>query len=146
MAKQIEADRFYEKVLEGKNQNKSVDIVHDDGSYITFEMNVLPKKKIAEHISDMPQDLFDAARDGAGAEEAEEMAEEAGTSAAIDETVVEGFENLLVDCLHHDDLSESQVRTIVEDLSFEGLFEAGADALNFSMENSGEVKGFRKQS
>lgn len=147
MAQEENPDDFYERVLNSSKNTKQIILPHKSGAELTVTLTAVPKAEIADAIGDMPDELFEAAESGdVDAEEAEEMAREQGNSAAIDRSVVEGFETLCTKSLEHDGLSESQMKQIIKAQTFEGLFELGSEVLNFSIENSGDVEGFREQS
>lgn len=145
---QEDADDFYERVLEGPEHSKDIVLPHASGAELhDVSMTVVPKEEIADAIGDMPDELFEAAEEGdVDPEEAEEIARERGSSAAIDRNVVEGFEKLCEKSLEHPGLSQSQMKQIIKEQSFQGLFELGSEVLNYSIENSGDVEGFREQS
>lgn len=145
---QKEAHDFYERVLEGPEHSKEIVLPHASGAELhDVSMTVVPKEEIADAIGDMPDELFEAAEEGdVNPEEAEEMARERGSSAAINRNVVEGFEELCENSLEHTGLSQSQMKQIIREQSFQGLFELGSEVLNYSIENSGDVEGFREQS
>lgn len=140
-------DDFYERVLEGPDNSKTIVLPHKTGAELhDVKMTAVEKKEIADAIGDMPDELFEAAEEGdVDPEEAEEMARQHGNTAAIDGSVIEGFENLCIESLEHAALSKSQMKQIVSEQSFQGLFQLGSEVLNFSIENSGDIEGFREQ-
>lgn len=142
------AEEFYERLLEGTEHSKTITLEHTTGDTLNnVELTVVDKKNIADAVEDMPDELFEATEDeDVDADEAEEIARQTGQSAAISEEVVTGFEDLCGYSLEHPSLSDSQMRQIIEELDFTTLFELGTEILNFSVENSGDVKGFREQS
>lgn len=143
-----EAEEFYERVLEGTEHSKTITLEHASGAELPdVKMTPVSKAEIGEAVSDMPDELFEAAEgEDVDPEEAEELAREAGASASINKAVVEGFEDLCEKSLEHPGLSPSQMEQIIGDLSFQNLFELGSEVLSMSIEESGDVEGFREQS
>jgi hypothetical protein len=150
MAQKEEAEEFYERVLGGSDYSKTITLEHNSGAELEdVQMTAVSKGDIGDAVSDMPDEMFEAAEDeDVSAEEAQELAEEqaSGGAGAINKQVVQGFEELCNKSLEHPQLSPSQMEQIVGELNFETLFELGSEILSVSIEESGDVQGFREQS
>jgi len=64
---------------------------------------------------------------------------------AVTEGTVSAFEDLLNESLEHEELTTTQMRAIVNELSFEMLFELGSECINMSVEETGEIRDFHEQ-
>jgi hypothetical protein len=150
MTEEVDPEEFYDRTIKGTDQFKIIDLERQDGALLTdVELHVVSKEDLAEAISSMPEELFeavDADEEDIDPEEAEEMAREAGGSTQVSPEMVEAFENLSVNSLHHDSYGTSQVRDIVDDFGFEMLFELGSEILTYSLENGGSVQTFHERS
>ena len=151
MAQKEEAEEFYERVLGGSDYSKTITLEHNSGAELEdVQMTAVSKGEIGDAVGDMPDEMFEAAEDeDVSAEEAQELAEEqasGGGASAINKEVVEGFEELCNKSLKHPSLSPSQMEQIVAELNFQTLFELGSEILSVSIEESGDVQGFREQS
>jgi len=150
MTQEVDAEEFYDRTIKGTGASKEIEFERDDGALLTgVELHVVSKEDLAEAISSMPEELFqavDAEEEDIDPEEAEEMAREAGGTTQVSPEMVEAFENLCSNSLHHDGLSTTQMRDIIEDFGFEMLFELGSEVLTYSLENGGAVQSFHERS
>lgn len=149
MTEEVDPEEFYDRTIKGSGQYKEIELERQDGALLSgVELHVVSKEDLAEAISSMPEDLFQAVEDeeDLDPEEAEQMAREAGGTTQVSPEMVEAFENLCVESLHHDALARTQMRDIVEDFGFEMLFELGSEVLTYSLENGGSVQSFHERS
>lgn len=142
---ETDAMDFYQRIVEGKQRGRKIDLEHGDGYTLTdVEMAPIDKKTLAGVIERLPQQMFEAVDEAEGdAEEAEENIE--GDLSAVTEDTVEAFEDLLAESLNHESLTNTQMRQIVAALNFEMLFEIGTEVINMSVEETGEIQAFHEQ-
>jgi hypothetical protein len=142
---ETDAVNFYQRVVEGKKQSRSIDLEHADGYVLAdVQMHPVDKKKLGEVIEQLPESIFEAAEEADGdIEQAEEEVD--GDMSAVTEGTVAAFEDLLHDSLQHEELTTTQMRAIVNELSFEMLFELGSECINMSVEETGEIRDFHEQ-
>lgn len=144
---ETEALDFYERVTQGTENYKDITLEHDSGASLPgFEMHAISKQKLAGVIERLPSEMFEAVDEAEGnPEEAEENLEEAGGNLdAVTEGTVEAFEDLIVESLRHEELTNTQIRHIAEELDFETLFELGTEIINMSVEDTGSIRGFHE--
>jgi hypothetical protein len=142
-----EALDFYKRVTEGKKRFQTIDLEHQSGSTLTdVKMHPVDKRTLAGIIEKLPDEMFDAVDEAEDPEEAEEQLEEEGGSLnAVNGDTVDAFEELCKDSLTHPELTKPQMHQILEELSFEVLFELGTEIINMSSEQTGAIRGFQKQ-
>jgi len=142
-----EALDFYKRVTEGKKRFQTIDLEHESGSTLTdVKMHPVDKRTLAGIIEKLPDEMFDAVDEAEDPEEAEEQLEEQGGSLnAVNGDTVDAFEELCKDSLTHPELTRPQMHQILEELSFEVLFELGTEIINMSSEQTGAIRGFQKQ-
>lgn len=138
---------FYERITQGKDRYRTISLEHETGSVLEgVEMHPVDKRTLAGVIERLPEELFEAVEDAPDPEMAEEQFEEGGGNiGAVTEETVEAFEDLAVESLKHNQLTNSQMRHIINELSFEVLFELGTEIINMSVESTGAVRDFQKQ-
>jgi hypothetical protein len=143
---ETEAMNFYQRIVEGTKQHKSITLEHGEGHALPdVEMHPIDKKTLASVIERLPQEMFDAVDEADGdAEEAEENMD--GDIGAVTEDTVSAFEDLLSESLNHSELTKTQMRQIIHNLNFEILFELGTEVINISIEQTGDIQAFHEQS
>lgn len=149
MAQSVDPTEFHDRVISGSDRYKTITLSAQDGAELEdVEMHPVSKAELTRAIEAMPQEVFegiDAEDEDITAEEAEELAAQQG-EAQVTEDMYEAFERLCTQSLKHEGLSKTQMELIVEEFSFEVVFELGSEILNFSLEESGVVRDFRVQS
>ncbi len=138
---------FYKRLTEGTEQYKTIELEHETGATLSdVKMYAIDKQTLAGVIERLPDEMFEAVEGAEDAESAEEeLEEEGGDLAAVTEETVDAFEDLVSESLKHDDLTPAQMRKIAEELNFETLFELGTEIINMSVEDTGDIRGFREQ-
>lgn len=138
---------FYNRIVEGKDKKNTISLEHDSGHKLEgVQMNPVSKRVLASVIQRLPEEMFDAVDEAEDANEAEEELENRGMSTqAVTEQTVEAFEDLCAESLTHEDLTNHQMKQIVESLGFETLFSLGAKIIEMSFNNSGDIKDFHEQ-
>jgi len=138
---------FYNRIVEGKDKKNTISLEHDSGHKLEgVQMNPVSKRVLASVIQRLPEEMFDAVDEAEDADEAEEELENRGMSTqAVTEQTVEAFEDLCAESLTHEDLTNHQMKQIVESLGFETLFSLGAKIIEMSFNNSGDIKDFHEQ-
>lgn len=142
-----EALEFYDRIVSGKDKYETVSLEHNSGATLTdVQMHPVDKRTLASVIERLPDELFDAVEDAEDAEAAEkELEEQGGDIAAVTENTVDAFEDLCEQSLLHQELTQTQMRHIIGELSFETLFALGTEIINMSVESTGAVRDFQKQ-
>lgn len=142
-----EALDFYKRITEGKTRYETISLEHTTGAMLEdVKMHPVDKTTLAGIIDKLPDEMFEAVEDAEDADEAEEELEDAGGSLnAVTAETVEAFETLCKESLTHEGLTKPQMHHIVDELNFETLFELGTEIINMSSEQTGAVRGFRKQ-
>jgi len=138
---------FYKRLTQGTEQYKTIELEHSSGATLEgVKMYAIDKQTLAGVIERLPNEMFDAVEGAEDAEDAEEdLEEEGGDLAAVTEDTVDAFEDLISESLDHDELTPAQVGHIAEELDFETLFELGTEIINMSVEDTGDIRGFREQ-
>lgn len=137
---------FYNRVVEGKDYHKTITLEHGSGATLEgVEMHAVDKRTLASVIERLPEEMFEAVEEAEDADEAEEVLE-GGENAisAVTESTISAFEDLVSDSLRHDNLTNTQMKQVVEALGFEVLFNLGTEIIEISFEQTGEVKDFHE--
>lgn len=142
-----EALDFYQRITQGKKQSRTISLEHSSGATLEgVEIHPVDKTTLAGIIEKLPDEMFEAVEGAEDADEAEEQLEERGGSLnAVNENTVEAFEKLCKKSITHPELTTPQISHIVEELSFEVLFELGTEIINMSSEETGSIRAFHKQ-
>jgi hypothetical protein len=136
---------FYERVTQGKEQYKTITLEHHQGATLSdVKMYAIGKRELAGVIERLPDEMLEQAEEANGDVDEEELEGE-GDLGAITEETVDAFEDLASLSLSHDDLTDVQMKHIVKELDFETLFELGSEIINMSVEDTGDIRGFREQ-
>lgn len=138
---------FYERLTQGTENYKEITLEHESGATLSgVKMYAIDKQTLAGVIERLPNEMFDSVEGAENAEEAEEeLEEQGGDLSAVTEDTVNAFEDLVAESLDHPDLTPAQMRGISSELNFETLFELGTEIINMSVEDTGEIRGFREQ-
>lgn len=144
-----EALAFFDGIVNGQNKVHKKTSFKDSGTGLVLEdveIHPVSKGALASTVSALPEELFAAVDSAETPEEAEKLAEESGTNiSAMSDKTVDAFEDLLKESLRHEHLTQHQMEKIVEELSFEKLFELGSQVIDISFEHSGRIKDFHEQ-
>lgn len=142
-----QALEFYDRITSGTESYQTITLEHNSGAELDgVEMHPVSKRILASVIERLPDEMFEAVEDAESPEDAEEeLEDEGGSIGAVTEETVEAFEDLCVESLNHSDLTPTQMKHIVKELSFETLFELGTEIINMSVESTGAVRDFQKQ-
>lgn len=146
--KEEDALEFFERVTGGTDRYETIDLEHQSGATLSgVEMHPVDKGVLADTMSALPDEMFDAVEEADDANEAEETIEEDTelTMNAISRDVVEAFENIVGESLRHPDLAPPQMRSVAEELSFEMLFNLGVQIMEMSMERDGAIQDFHER-
>lgn len=143
------ANDFYERIVQGTDYADMIEISMDSGRTLeNIEMHPVDKTILADVIQSLPEDMFDAVEEADNPDEAEEMLEEEGggmSIATMSSETVEAFETLVKESLRHDELTNTQMRQIIDELEFGILFELGGEIIDISFSEGGAIKDFRVQ-
>lgn len=138
------AMEFYERVVEGTKQTKEISLEHGSGSTLDdVKMHPVDKRHLANAISRLPDEIFEAAERAEENQSEEELDEMSLNN--IDGETIEAFEDLCIESLSHSDLAPIQMQEIIQKLSFEVLFELGSQIIDMSVDESDAVKDFHEQ-
>jgi len=138
---------FYDRITSGKERYETITLEHQSGAELeNVRMYAISKQKLAGVIERLPSEMFEAVEGAEDGEEAEEDLEQAGGNLdAVTEDTVNAFEDLIAESIDHQELTRTQLRNIAEELDFETLFELGTEIINMSVEDTGDIRGFREQ-
>lgn len=138
---------FYERLTQGTENYKTIELEEDSGHTLSdVRMHPIDKKTLAGVIERLPNEMFEAVDGAEDADEAEEHIEEGdGDLSAVTEETVDAFEDLVAESLDHEKLTDGQMKHVAQSLDFETLFELGTEIINLSVENTGDIRGFREQ-
>lgn len=138
---------FYERLTQGTERYNTIELEHESGAVLQdVRMHAIDKRTLAGVIERLPDEMFEAVEGAENPEEAEEeLEEEGGDLSAVTEETVDAFEDLTKESLEHDELTQAQMGHIAEELDFETLFELGTEIINMSVEDTGDIRGFREQ-
>jgi len=144
------ANDFYERLVEGTDYEETIELTHGSGAKLTkVKMAPVNKRVLANVINKLPEEMFDAVEGAESPEEAEEMLEEGeGGSMSLQSMssdTVEAFEDLLSASLSHEELTQTQMDQIIENLDFSALFELGGQVMDMSFSDGNAIKDFRVQ-
>lgn len=141
------ANEFYERIVSGTDYGETITL--DDGQgepLVGVEMHPVDKSILADVISSLPEDMFDAVEEADDPDEAEEMMEDEGMSiATMSSNTVDAFEKLVKESLEHPQLTNVQMRQIVSELDFGTLFELGGEVIDMSFSEGSAIQDFQKQ-
>jgi len=142
-----DAVAFYDRIVKGTDSKNTISLEHSSGDTLEgVEMEPVSKRVLASVIQRLPEEMFEAVDEADDADDAEEELENRGMSTqAVTEQTVEAFEDLCAESLSHPDLTNHQMKQIVEALGFEMLFSLGAEIIEISFDNSGDIKDFHAQ-
>lgn len=138
---------FYKRLTQGTEQYKTIELEHETGATLKdVKMYAIDKQTLAGVIERLPDQMFEAVEGAEDAEDAEDDLEDRGGDlAAVTEDTVDAFEDLVAESLDHEELTPAQMNHIAEELNFETLFELGTEIINMSVEDTGDIRGFREQ-
>lgn len=136
---------FYNRVVKGTKQHKTITLEHESGSALEgVEVHPVDKRTLAAVIERLPESLFEAVEDADGDADVAEDEMEGDLSAVTEETVA-AFEELCLKSLEHPDLAPTNMEEIIAELNFEVLFELGTEIIDMSIEETGDVRDFHEQ-
>jgi hypothetical protein len=137
---------FYERITQGTEKYKEISLEHETGATLNnVRMYAIDKQTLAGVIERLPEEMFQAVEGAEDAEDAEEeLEQEGGNMSAVTEDTVNAFEDLCAESLDHEELTDIQMRHIIDELSFETLFELGTEIINMSVEDTGKIEGFHE--
>jgi len=138
---------FYKRLTQGTEQYKTIELEHETGATLKdVRMYAIDKQTLAGVIERLPDQMFEAVEGAEDADAAEDdLEEQGGDLAAVTEETVDAFEDLVAESLDHEELTPAQISHIAEELNFETLFELGTEIINMSVEDTGDIRGFREQ-
>jgi hypothetical protein len=138
---------FYDRIVSGKDGYNTISLEHSSGAVLEdVQMHPVSKRVLAGVIERLPEELFESVEGAENPEEAEEEFEDGGGNInAVTESTVEAFEDLCAESLSHEELTSTHMKEIIAELNFEVLFELGTEIINMSIEDTGGVKDFQKQ-
>lgn len=138
---------FYERIVEGQDKKNEITLEHSSNAELSgVEMNPVSKRVLASVVERLPDEMFQAVEESDNPDEAEAELEEQGASTdAVTEETVGAFEDLCKESLSHEELTDVQMRHIIDELDFEILFSLGAEIIEMSFDNSGDIKDFHEQ-
>jgi hypothetical protein len=143
---EVEAMDFYNRVVGSERDTKEVQIAEESGAGLTVTLQVVNRKDLLDEISRLPDEMLETISESEDADEAEENAEEAGLLSGVDGTTIEAFENICAKSLTHPEWTDIEVNQVVQQLDFEVLFPMGAEVIELSFAETGNITDFHDPS
>lgn len=139
---------FYDRIVEGQDYSDTITLEHSSNAKLeNVHVHPVDKETLGYVIQKLPEEMFDAVENADTPEEAESKLEEdkeMSLSAMSSETV-EAFERLVKESLRHDELTTTQMNSIIDALDFGVLFELGGDIIDMSFSGTEAIQDFQKQ-
>lgn len=143
--KEVDAMDFYSRVTdESGGKEKEITLENSDGAALPVTLTVVDRKYMLDQITRLPDEMMEALSEADDAEEAEEQAKDQNMLSNVNGETVEAFEDICTASMEHEELTTHHIGDIVAELDFEVLFPIGADVIEMSFENTGNVKDFHE--
>ena len=142
--KKIDATEFYHKVVQGTEYYEEITLSHSEGWELEgVEMHIVDKEALMDFIAALPEEMLEEVEEAEGLDEEEATAEELGSiTQGVNAETIRAFEDICKESLEHPELLDEEMHGIIDNLSFEVLFELGTEIVNMSFERDGDVKDF----
>lgn len=135
---------FYQRVTDNEHKSKEYTLEHENGYELTVDLEVVDRKTLLDEISRLPDEMLETLSEAEDEEEAQEMAEDQNMLSGVNGQTILAFENICVESMNHEDLTRHNFEDMVGELSFEVLFEMGAQVIEMSFEEQGSIKDFHE--
>lgn len=137
---------FYDRVTSNTKQSEEYTLVHDSGAEFTLELEEVNRKFVLDEINRLPDGMLEALSEADDEDEAQEMAEERNMLTNVNGNTILAFENICVESMNDPsgELTSHQFEDIVQNLSFEALFEMGSIIIENSIGDTGSIKDFHR--
>lgn len=135
---------FYNKVTDSTSETREYTLT--DGptnAELTVTLKKVGRKQLLDELNKLPDEMMETIAEAEDEEEAEELAKEQNMLSGVNGDVVDAFEALCAESMEHDDLTTHHFEEMVKELSFEALFELGAEVVDLSFEQSGRIEDFQ---
>ena len=150
---QEDALDFYDEVVGGEDgpnsppsKTKQYTLEAANGRELTVDITPLDRKFVIDQLNKLPKELLKLFSGSDSPEEAQEQAEAADALSGLSGDAIGAFEELCAKSMDHPELTEHHFVGLAEQLDLEILFEIGAHIIEMSLEDDGQIKGFREQS
>lgn len=139
-----DATDFYKRVTSGESTHSERVLEHESGAQITVELHPVARQQLLDQISRLPDQMLETISEAEDEEEARQRAEESNMLSGINGNTVIAFETLCSESMKHDELTPYEIEDIVSELSFNVLFEIGAEVMELSFDNDGSIRDFHE--
>jgi hypothetical protein len=126
-------DETKEFVLEARNKRE-----------LTVTLEPVDRKAIIDELNNLPDEMLDMFSEADDPEEAQEEAEATDALGGLSGDAIHSFENICAAGMNHGKLTQHHFDDMVEELSLEVLFEMGSNVIEMSLEDDGNISGFRE--
>lgn len=145
---------IFEEVVYGADQSKEV-VIETSRGELVFDLERVDRRTRNRVMSSLPEGFLDLDDDididldeVDGPDDIDVGDIDLGdldlSSATLDDEATDAWDDMLVEGLSHDRLSDSEIRDLVERMPDPIYYEAGADILEFSMQGA-RIDGFRER-
>lgn len=141
---EVEAMEFYNRAVNSESKTKQHTLELDSGAELTVDLVPVDRTILMNEIGRLPEEMLETMSEAEDEEEAQEMAEEENMLTGIDGDTIHAFQNICAESIEHEEWTTHNVQDIVREMSFEVLFEIGAQAIELSLEEQGSITGFRE--
>lgn len=135
---------FYQRVTDSDDRSAEYVLTHQSNAELTVELTVVNRKILLDEIARLPDEMLNTLSEADDEEEAQELAEERNMLSGVNGDTIMAFENICVESMEHGELTRHNFEDIVQELSFEVLFEIGSKVIELSFEEQGSIKDFRE--
>jgi len=144
MAPEVDAMEFFEDVTSDKPDHREYVLESASGREVTVKLTQVDRGDILDEITKLPDEMLEALEEAEDPEDAEEEAEEQNMLSSVNGDVVTAFENICKKSIEHEAWTKHNVEKIVTQLSMDALFPLGAEVIDLSLNDQGQIEGFRK--
>lgn len=141
---EVDGMEFYQRVTDSEPKSEDFVLTHESNAEITIELVEVDRKKLMDEINRLPDEMMEMLSEAEDEDEAQELAEERNMLSGVNGQTILAFENICLESMAHPDLTRHNFEDMVQELSFEVLFEMGARVIELSFENQGSIKDFRE--
>jgi hypothetical protein len=141
---EVDAMQFYEEVASDRKSRREYTLEARSGREVVVDLVEVDRGDILDQISKLPEDMLDALEEAEDPEDAEEEAREQNMLSNVNGDVIDAFEAICAESITHEEWTSHNVEDIVGQLSMDVLFPLGAEIIDFSLNEQGEIEDFQK--
>lgn len=141
---------FYEEVVGGEDgphtarkKRKTFVLEASNGRELQIDLVPVDRKFVIDQLSKLPEELLEMFSEADDPEDIDED-QAANVLGGLNGDAIEAFENLCAEGMEHPELTQHHFESMVTQLDLEVLFEMGARVIELSLEDNGNITGFRE--